>query len=177
MCNVKGDTQIPEDVESCLAKAWVTDPDSLQGPPECARILTKYMKDHWQYVFQHWDEIATTKGRKWVLLNVCESLDPENYMGFLETIRELRKKGKISPDMFETASIMPGSANRKEAFLALNYRHPRVQAYIQSIRSLLPQTDESYLNDIASGQREGDWKEQYSRDKISTDDLLLAPKK
>ena len=177
MYNANGaDFVIPADVESCLAKSWVTDPYSLQGPAGCRELLTKYMQGHWREVFQHWDEVATTDKRKWVLLNLGESLDSSNYIEFLEMIREMRIKGKIKPEMFERAVVLSGG--RKESFLALNYKHSRVQAYIKSIRGLLSPTHGKYLDEVNSGTRAKDFKEEYSNNKIAIgSDLLLSPEK
>jgi hypothetical protein len=164
---------MPLNVAACLDKAWVTEPYSLQVPENCRAILRDYMKNHWHEIVAHWDTIATTDKRKWVLLSLGETLDSTNYMGFLETLRALKEKGKISSEMFETAAIMPGQ--QKEAFLALNYQNSRVRDYINSIRDLLPTNQGKYLSELLSGFRKRYWEEQYRRSGIVLNSDLLLP--
>lgn len=162
---------LPAEVDSCVESAWVTEPYSLQASEGCPQILTGYMQGHWRDVLNQWDTIATTDKRKWVLLNTCEALDADNYMKFLEEVRDLRRQNKISTQMFEVAALMPGY--RKEAFLALNHENSSVQQYIASIRQLTPSKLQGFLDEILSGLRKGAWEERYQKAKIPIEPLLL----
>jgi len=169
-----GNFVLTTEIETCLSKALVTEPYSLQCSPECRDALTNYIQNNWRSVFQHWDEIATTDKRKWVLLSLCESLDANNYIEFLEAVRDLKINNKINKDMFEAAGVMPGS--RKEAFLALNYQNVRVRNYLKSIRNLVSHNLLTHLDEIDSGRAATQFKEQYANDNISIGtDLLLKP--
>lgn len=162
---------LPADVASCLDSAWVTEPYSLQASEECRRTLIQYVNANWRSVAMDWDRIAPDHKKKWVLLNVAEELDSGPYMQFLEDVRDLRRGEKISDQMFETAALMPG--HRKEAFLALNYQHPRVRDYIASIRPLVGPDLQSFLDQVLSGWRKEVWVERYQKQKVPVEPLLL----
>jgi hypothetical protein len=166
---------MPADVASCLEKASVTEPYSLQAPDGCKEILAAYMRDHWREVVAEWDAIASTDEQKWVFLNVAETLEPAEYLEFLESARTLRQTGKISSDMFEVVTVLPGQ--RKEAFLALNYNNPRVRDYIASIRGLLPASQSKYFDEVLSGLRGKAWEERYRKAKIEISSNLLLSEK
>jgi hypothetical protein len=170
------DGVIPPDVEACLKDAWVTDPDALQAEPACEEKLRKFMQLHWQDVFRHWNEVATTDDRRWVFLCLCQSLDARDYMSSLEAVVDLRKKGQITAHMFEETVLLPSA--QKEGFLALNYQEPRVQAYIKSIRGLAFKDDQEILDEILSGKTGEYFRGQHSVDEVPIGrDLLLSPGK
>ena len=161
---------LPQNVKQSLDQATIAEDDMITGPPGCTDTLFNYMRANWRSVLNNLDEIAPTDNQKIIITRACGALDAEQYLDYLETIRDLRISGKIDSQVFEDA--LSNENDLKGGFLSVNYQNPKVRTFVKSLEGLIPSKS---IDDILSGKDEKDYEIILESEGNQIDTSLLLP--
>ena len=163
---------LPAPVADCLSQSQVAENNMLSGPDGCRSTLMAFMRDNWRSVLEDFESIAPSDDKKTVLVRAAEASSSAEYLEFLTKVRDLHVTGKIGFQVLQDA-LMP--SRYKEGFLPLNYQHPAVRAFVESVKSLVPQGHPlaSYPDDILSGKASTWVTEQFRTEDRRIDGSLL----
>jgi hypothetical protein len=106
------------------------DEQALSNAPEFTQLQT-LAGTHWNAILSDFNSIAAGNEGKIVMVDAFQSLGATDYMSVLEALGSKFAQGQIEKPVM-LASIFP--TGRMRAFLADNYQHPRVQAFLADMK-------------------------------------------
>jgi len=137
--------------------------DALVTSPEFVS-LEKLCKAHWSLALDHFDSIPGDDAGKSMLIAAFQVLDAKNYMTALERLANKFRKKQISKSVINSA-LRPIPTGRMQVFLVDNYKHPRVQALLKSLRPLFEgDARQAWIDKVLSGEAKtywNDWRYDY----------------
>ena len=162
--------ELPPNVKQAIAQATIAEDDMITGPPGCTDTVFNYMKQNWRSVLDNLNEIAPTDNQKMIIMRAGGALDAQDYLNYLEKIRELRISGKIDSKTFDDA--LANENDLKGGFLDVNYQNPQVRKFVESLHGLVPSKD---IDELLSGKGKAEFEEVLAADGHQIDPSLLLP--
>ena len=93
--------------------------------------LEAMMRDHWPEILANFELVEGGNDGKIIIVAAFQALDAPDYMSALETLASKLSQGQIEKIVM-LAAIFP--SGRMQAFLADNYQHQRVQAFLADLK-------------------------------------------
>lgn len=126
-----------------LAGGFVTEFGSFGTSTGDEAAFKAYICSNWDDLLKNLDTIPPPKKNKNLLIAIigvaAEDLPPEEYINFLERYLDLAEANKIPKNQL---SMQLGGRAKKNYFLSVNWKHPRVAAIFQRALKLFPDPGE-----------------------------------
>lgn len=128
---------------SSLAGGFVTEFGSFGTSTGDEAAFGAYIRSNWKDLLTNLDSIDPPKKNKNLLIAIigvaAEDLPPEDYINFLDKYLDLAEADKIPKNQL---SMQLGGRAKKNDFLSVNWKHPRVAAIFQRSLRLFPDPGE-----------------------------------
>jgi hypothetical protein len=161
----------PQMVNAMANDSWGTQFEPAYTKEE----MNAYLLNNWRDIAADVESLPVTKfypkynvkqalGSFTIFFRACEELEPLEYLDFLDQMLIAYEKKQISDLAFQDLIF---AETKKQDFLSVNYKYPRVATFLRKAVALIPEEDESLrscLEDMANGTLADDYMVNRSDD-------------
>lgn len=164
---------IPDDIEVGFEKGRTGESGGLFLEDVDRERFIGYVCENWREITDHIESLPRAKGSFGTkdgafdcsvntFATACEWLPPEEYVDFLNKLADLYEQERIG---YLAVKFQLGGNAKKDSFLAVNWHHPSVNAFLQRMKTLVPdQKDVDWIEGVLRGDHEDSYMVNKSDD-------------